>query len=328
MSDNLKTHYDNLQVKENASIEIIRGAYRYLSQKWHPDKHPGSRERAERIARIINEAYAVLSDPVRRKEHDEWIRNQRAELNSVNDFDEVGPEKEQDGIANRHAELRKPEGLIARITTQPYSLAVSFWILGVLVGNIALGVVVSGYVERNTLSIAATKNGELILYSFYFGVLLYSAFVWVCIWVSARHYQGPKLFSVLAKVTVVIGFIGVLASIIDGLDDSPASVIDQVHLLNKSLPYQIDEVTRFDSASAEDGRIDYHYTLTSEPSHGISGNEFSRRMKSIILKSACQDEFLLGSMSSGWIVRFNYSDSRGVYFAMLTLSIEDCSFNP
>lgn len=73
----VKTHYDNLQVKETASDEVIKGAYRYLSQKWHPDKNPHNREESERILRIINQAYAVLSDPIKRKEHDDWIRRQK-----------------------------------------------------------------------------------------------------------------------------------------------------------------------------------------------------------------------------------------------------------
>jgi uncharacterized RDD family membrane protein YckC/Tfp pilus assembly major pilin PilA len=73
----VKTHYDNLQVKETASDEVIKGAYRYLSQKWHPDKNPHNKQEAERVLRIINQAYAVLSDPIKRKEHDDWIKKQR-----------------------------------------------------------------------------------------------------------------------------------------------------------------------------------------------------------------------------------------------------------
>ena len=55
----IRTHYANLQVSENASPEVIRGAYRYLSQKWHPDKNPDNMAEAERIASLINEAYAA-----------------------------------------------------------------------------------------------------------------------------------------------------------------------------------------------------------------------------------------------------------------------------
>lgn len=73
----LRTHYDNLQVKETASDEVIKGAYRYLAQKWHPDKNPDNGQEAERILKIINQAYTILSDPLMRKEHDEWIKKQR-----------------------------------------------------------------------------------------------------------------------------------------------------------------------------------------------------------------------------------------------------------
>jgi DnaJ-class molecular chaperone len=74
----IHTHYDTLQVSENASDEVIRGAYRYLSQKWHPDKNPDNPEEAKRVMARLNEAYAVLSDPKRRQEHDAWIAEQRA----------------------------------------------------------------------------------------------------------------------------------------------------------------------------------------------------------------------------------------------------------
>ena len=44
----MRTHYDNLHVSEKASPEVIKGAYKALAQKWHPDKHPNQREKAER----------------------------------------------------------------------------------------------------------------------------------------------------------------------------------------------------------------------------------------------------------------------------------------
>jgi len=66
------THYDNLKVARNAPPEIIRAAYKTLSQKYHPDRNTGNSESA-RIMAIINSSYEVLSDPVRRREHDLWI---------------------------------------------------------------------------------------------------------------------------------------------------------------------------------------------------------------------------------------------------------------
>jgi DnaJ-class molecular chaperone len=73
----MRTHYGNLQVVETACLEVIKGAYRHLSQKWHTDKNPNNPDLAEKNMQIINEAYRVLSDPEKRREHDNWIREQR-----------------------------------------------------------------------------------------------------------------------------------------------------------------------------------------------------------------------------------------------------------
>ena len=64
----IHTHYDNLKVARGAPAEVIRAAYKALSQKYHPDKNPGD-EKAARIMAIVNTAYNILSDPVRRREH-------------------------------------------------------------------------------------------------------------------------------------------------------------------------------------------------------------------------------------------------------------------
>ena len=65
-------HYDNLKVARDASPEQIRAAYRALTRKHHPDRNAGVAD-AQRVMSVINVAYEVLSDPARRREHDEWI---------------------------------------------------------------------------------------------------------------------------------------------------------------------------------------------------------------------------------------------------------------
>ena len=71
----IHTHYDNLNVARHASIEVIRAAYKTLAQKYHPDKNVGGPQ-ANATMRVINESYDVLSDPIRRLEHDKWIEMQ------------------------------------------------------------------------------------------------------------------------------------------------------------------------------------------------------------------------------------------------------------
>jgi hypothetical protein len=71
------SHYENLRVARNAPPEVIRAAYRALSQRYHPDLNPGDAE-AARIMALLNVAYETLSDPVSRAEHDAWLKQQDA----------------------------------------------------------------------------------------------------------------------------------------------------------------------------------------------------------------------------------------------------------
>ena len=61
-------YYTILQVDPRAEPEVIKAAYRRLVAKYHPDINP-SPEAMERI-KLLNAAYEVLSDPVKRREHD------------------------------------------------------------------------------------------------------------------------------------------------------------------------------------------------------------------------------------------------------------------
>lgn len=74
-----RTHYDNLNVSRNAPASVIKAAYKALCQTYHPDRYAGGSEEALRIMKIINGAYAVLSDSDKRAEHDQWIDRQERE---------------------------------------------------------------------------------------------------------------------------------------------------------------------------------------------------------------------------------------------------------
>ncbi|WP_418514532.1 DnaJ C-terminal domain-containing protein [Deinococcus sp. RM] len=66
-----KDYYDVLGVSRGASDADIKSAYRKLAKQYHPDKNAGDEKAAERF-KEIGEAYAVLSDPEKRKVFDQF----------------------------------------------------------------------------------------------------------------------------------------------------------------------------------------------------------------------------------------------------------------
>lgn len=63
-------YYKILEIHPDASREVIEKAYKALSVKYHPDRHPPEkRDWATRKMQELNEAYSVLSDPIRREEY-------------------------------------------------------------------------------------------------------------------------------------------------------------------------------------------------------------------------------------------------------------------
>jgi len=66
-----KDYYEILGVPRTATTDDLKKAYRKLAMKYHPDKNPGDKE-SERMFKECSEAYAVLSDPVKRAQFDQF----------------------------------------------------------------------------------------------------------------------------------------------------------------------------------------------------------------------------------------------------------------
>ncbi|HNX90831.1 MAG TPA: DnaJ domain-containing protein [Candidatus Omnitrophota bacterium] len=64
-----KDYYEIIGVKESATQDEIKKAYRQLALKYHPDKNAGDKK-AEEHFKKISEAYYTLGDEKRRQEYD------------------------------------------------------------------------------------------------------------------------------------------------------------------------------------------------------------------------------------------------------------------
>ncbi|MBR0092563.1 MAG: molecular chaperone DnaJ [Lachnospiraceae bacterium] len=71
MADTKRDYYEVLGVAKDASDEDIKKAYRVLAKKYHPDMNPDDTAAAEKF-KEASEAYAVLSDPEKRRQYDQF----------------------------------------------------------------------------------------------------------------------------------------------------------------------------------------------------------------------------------------------------------------
>jgi curved DNA-binding protein len=71
-----KDYYKILNIKNTASFEEIKKAYRKLALIYHPDKNPNNKNAEEKF-KEINEAYKVLSDPIARQKFDSLRNNKK-----------------------------------------------------------------------------------------------------------------------------------------------------------------------------------------------------------------------------------------------------------
>lgn len=80
----MKNYYEILEVSQNASKEVIEKAYKVLAKKYHPDlQEQGQKQHAEQKMKLINEAYEILSNDEKRKEHDIEIQRENERIKEI-----------------------------------------------------------------------------------------------------------------------------------------------------------------------------------------------------------------------------------------------------
>lgn len=74
MKDKNINYYKVLGLENNASGGEIKKAYHRKALEYHPDKFPGDETKNAQFQEI-SEAYSVLSDPIKKAEHDKKLKS-------------------------------------------------------------------------------------------------------------------------------------------------------------------------------------------------------------------------------------------------------------
>ncbi len=78
--EDARDYYEFLQISPNAQAETVHRVYRFLASRYHPD-NPETGDPEKFL--LLNRAYEVLSEPMRRAQYDEFLRTRPARPDEI-----------------------------------------------------------------------------------------------------------------------------------------------------------------------------------------------------------------------------------------------------
>jgi curved DNA-binding protein CbpA len=145
--------YKLLGIERTANQGQIKSAYRKLAMKYHPDKNPGNEEASD-MFKEVSTAYAVLSDPNKKRQYDiHGEDGSLAELGSVN-VEDLGTVGRLFGALVSKAGIPVPTEITQKVLTAAQHIGKGLTEVPGFqmptVENLIWGQTITGTVERQT----------------------------------------------------------------------------------------------------------------------------------------------------------------------------------
>ena len=153
-------YYKLLSVSETADTVEIKRSFRLLAKKYHPDKN--SSESAKEYFQLLNEAYQILTDPIKREQYD--IISKTGHFGNTSN--EVKPNSSEERRQKREERRKANYEYSYNVHTAPQFFNPPRWVKAAfyLVG-LLFGVLV------NYFSILNMVSGEWGIYMFFVNIL-------------------------------------------------------------------------------------------------------------------------------------------------------------
>lgn len=132
--------YQLLGIDETASSTQLRAAYKRMAMQYHPDRNAGDKE-AEEMFKLINEAYHVLTDPVKKARYD-------ARLNSVLSGNVAESQKER--RRRQYNAWRRSQQPYYRIDKYYFKIQGLAFLVFIIVAGFCFGIIhtINYFIER------------------------------------------------------------------------------------------------------------------------------------------------------------------------------------
>ena len=125
-------YYAILDIDRNANSTEIRAAYKRQAMEYHPDRNAGDKEAEEKF-KIVNEAYHVLSDPLKKAKYDSWL--------DPDTPDEFSYEYWREVRKRRYYAYRRAQSSVYRIDRNYYQVQALAFLVFLFISGVCFGMI-------------------------------------------------------------------------------------------------------------------------------------------------------------------------------------------